>query len=201
MDSPGFEPGASSLRRKRSAADLRARIHWLPVVALEACVSGPEEVQATSEQSEEEPGEVGDECHPRSARGQRDSRGKDGKHQYLGRTAHGDEPEEAVTEPVRGEDVPDEGEDGTAGAEDGRRLAHADRAERGIQEDLRNASNRPGRHEKEVIPEATGGSFECEANEGERNRVRGKVGQPRVGINARDDGPRPDVDRWGEDEQ
>ena len=26
VDSPGFEPGASSLRRKRSAADLRARI-------------------------------------------------------------------------------------------------------------------------------------------------------------------------------
>ena len=29
MDSPGFEPGASSLRRKRSAADLRAHIQFL----------------------------------------------------------------------------------------------------------------------------------------------------------------------------
>ena len=39
VDSPGFEPGASSLRRKRSTADLRARTLFEPCSTLVASVS------------------------------------------------------------------------------------------------------------------------------------------------------------------
>jgi len=162
---------------------------------------GSEEVSATGNQPEEEPGEVSHEGHPGRARGQSKDGGDDGKHQHLAEAAQGHEPEQSIAESVRGEDVPEEGENGAAGTEDRGRSADPDGTERRVEHDLGDASERTGRHEEDVKPDSTGGSFEWKPDEGEGDRVREEVCQPAVGVDARDDGPGPNVDGWCEDEQ
>ena len=115
-----------------------------------------------------------------------------------------DERGQTGRQPVRGDQVAEQREDGAARAEDARRGATGDerRREDGVhQDDLRHARQRARRDEKQVKTQSARRTGDRPAEDDQRDRVREEVTESAVGVDARHDRPRVLGEWRREDEQ
>jgi len=163
-----------------------------------------EHASAACERADQEAGEVCEQCDAGRGGRKRHPDREPGEHERRQPARDVDERGEAAREPVRRDEIAQQGEDGTAGTEDaGRRRDGDDRQRREgtRQDELGNAGDRAGDREEDVKAKPRGRPRDRPAEDEQSEAVREQVAEAAVGVDARDDRPRVGRQRRREDEQ